>query len=136
MDIQSSVDPQAYAQRQMRMNAANSRLGKLYNVDPTAFAYNTPSNTYAMPGSSDLPDLNQLKGDASAIASLLSTAAVNKSGHPASLIRTGSSTKCSLRYPDQLPDPVKWQPPRQILPSRIRPKLMPPGSLCLITRIC
>ena len=27
MDIQSSVDPQAYAQRQLRMNAANQTLG-------------------------------------------------------------------------------------------------------------
>jgi hypothetical protein len=80
MDIQSSVDPQAYAQRQMRMNAANARLGQLYGVDPTAFKYQTPANTYAVPGTSDLPDLNQLKGNASAIASLLSTAAVNKSG--------------------------------------------------------
>src|SRR4029077_16583805 len=39
MDIQSSVDPQAYAQRQMRMTAANQRLGALYGVDPTALKY-------------------------------------------------------------------------------------------------
>jgi hypothetical protein len=72
MDIQSSVDPQAYAQRQMRMNAANQRLGQLYGVDP--------SNTYAMPSAQQLPDLNQLQNNARAIASRLSTADVNKQG--------------------------------------------------------
>ena len=79
-DISSSVDPQAFAQRQMRMNAANARLGKLYNVDPTAFQYSTPGNTYSVPRPSDLPDLGQLQQNASAIASRLSTAAVNKQG--------------------------------------------------------
>jgi hypothetical protein len=79
-DIQSSVDPQAYAQRQMRMNAANSRLGKLYGVDPTAYAYNAPSNTYAMPSSASLPDPTSLARNARAIASNLSVGAVNKSG--------------------------------------------------------
>ena len=34
MDIQSPLDPQAYAQRQMRMNAANARLGRFYGVRP------------------------------------------------------------------------------------------------------
>jgi hypothetical protein len=80
MDIQSSVDPQAYAQRQMRMNAANARLGKLYNVDPTAFRYNAPSNTYAVPGTADLPNLAALKANAAAVASNLSVAGVNKAG--------------------------------------------------------
>lgn len=80
MDIQSSVDPQAYAQRQMRMNSANARLGKLYGVDPTAFKYAAPSNTYGMPGTADLPDITALSRNARAIASNLSTGAVNKSG--------------------------------------------------------
>ena len=79
-DISSSVDPQAYAQRQMRMNSANARLGKLYNVDPTAFAYSTPGNTYSIPNQSNLPDLGQLTQNAQAIASRLSTASVNKQG--------------------------------------------------------
>lgn len=79
-DISSSVDPQAFAQRQMRMNAANARLGKLYGVDPTAFKYATPSNTYSMPSAGQLPDLNELQNNAAAIASRLSTAAVNKQG--------------------------------------------------------
>jgi hypothetical protein len=33
-DIQSRLDPQAYAQRQMRLSAATSRLGQLYGTDP------------------------------------------------------------------------------------------------------
>jgi hypothetical protein len=80
MDIQSSVDPQAYAQRQMRMNAANATLGKLYGVDPTAYKYNTPSNTYSVPGSADLPDPVALARNAQSLSGLLSTGAVNKSG--------------------------------------------------------
>ena len=79
-DIQSSVDPQAYAQRQMRMNAANKVLGRLNNVDPTAYKYATPSNTYSMPGSGQLPDLAQLAANARAISSNLSTGSVNKAG--------------------------------------------------------
>lgn len=80
MDIQSSVDPQAYAARQMRMNAANARLGKLYGVDPTAFKYAAPSNTYAIPGTGDLPDPIALAANARAIGRNLSTASVNKAG--------------------------------------------------------
>jgi hypothetical protein len=80
MAIQSSVDPQAYAQRQMRMNAANQRLGKLYNVDPTAFAYSTPGNTFNVADPNSLPDIGQLQQNAAAIASRLSTAGVDKSG--------------------------------------------------------
>ena len=99
MDIQSSVDPQAYAQRQMRMNAANARLGKLYNVDPTAFAYNTPGDTYSVPRPSDLPDLGQLKANAAAIASQLSTADVNKQG--TNPVLKGPRSAKSLPYPQQ-----------------------------------
>jgi hypothetical protein len=80
MDIQSSVDPQAYAQRQMRMNAANKRLGELYTVDPTAFKYANPASTYGVPGMADLPDLTALRRNAAAIASNLSTASLNKAG--------------------------------------------------------
>ena len=94
MDIQSSVDPQAYAQRQMRMNSANARLGKLYGVDPTAFKYATPSGAYSMPSAGQLPDLNELQNNASAIASRLSTAAVNKQG-----------TEPVLKAPDYARDP-------------------------------
>lgn len=80
MDIQSAVDPQAYAQRQMRMNAANKVLGRINNVDPTSPRYATPSNTYSIPGTADLPDINQMQQMGSAIASRLSTGAVNSSG--------------------------------------------------------
>jgi hypothetical protein len=80
MDIQSSVDPQAYASRQMRMNAANQRLGRLYGVDPTGYKYNTPSNTYSIPGSADLPDPIALARNAQSLSKMLSIGAVNKAG--------------------------------------------------------
>jgi hypothetical protein len=80
MDISSSVDPQAYAQRQMRMDAANKTLGRLYGVDPTAYKYNTPSNTYAIPGSAALPDPTQMAANAQALSKNLSIGAVNSSG--------------------------------------------------------
>jgi hypothetical protein len=97
MDIQSSVDPQAYASRQMRMNATNARLGRLYGVDPTAFKYATPASTYAIPGTADLPDVTALSRNARAIASNLSTGAVNKAGtnpvlHPPNTIN-------AMQYP-------------------------------------
>jgi hypothetical protein len=78
-NIQATVDPQAYAQRQMRMNAANKRLGQLYGVDPTAFSYSAP-DAYTMPTSASSPDLATLRNNAAAIASNISTASVNKSG--------------------------------------------------------
>lgn len=78
--IQSSVDPQAYAQRQMRMNAANKRLGRLYGVDPTAFGYSAPANTFNVAQANQLPDINQLQANAAALSSMLSTASVDKSG--------------------------------------------------------
>jgi hypothetical protein len=80
MDIQSSVDPQAYAQRQMRMTAANKALGRLYGVDPTSPRYNTPGNTYSMPGSADIPDPQLLAQNARALASNLSIGSVNSAG--------------------------------------------------------
>jgi hypothetical protein len=80
MDISSSVDPQAYAQRQMRMDAANKTLGRLYGTDPTAYKYNTPTNTYAMPGSADLPLPASMAENAQALARNLSIGAVNGAG--------------------------------------------------------
>jgi hypothetical protein len=75
----AQVDPQAYAQRQMRMQAANKRLGQLYGVDPTAFSYSAPG-AYSMPTTSSSPDLATLRANAGAIASNISTASVNSSG--------------------------------------------------------
>src|SRR4029077_17917595 len=80
MDIQSSIDPQAYAQRQMRMNAANQRLGELYNVDPKAIGFPGNGNAYTVPGGDDLPDPTALARNARALASNLSVGAVNKAG--------------------------------------------------------
>jgi hypothetical protein len=78
-DIQSRVDPQAYAQRQMRMDAANKVLGQIYGVNPQNYSYRS-SNAYAVPGTSDLPDLNAITQNAQGIASHLSTGSVNSSG--------------------------------------------------------
>jgi hypothetical protein len=98
MDIQSSVDPQAYAQRQMRMNAANKALGRIYGVDPTAPRYNAPSNTYAIPGSGDLPDPVAMARNAQALSGLLSTGAVNKAGANPVLNRPSTSSMSGLPY--------------------------------------
>lgn len=78
--IQSSVDPQAYAQQQMRMDAANKRLGELYATNPNSYSYTAPSNTFNVASPSSLPDLQQLQANAAAVASQLSTAGVDKSG--------------------------------------------------------
>ena len=99
MDIQSSVDPQAYAQRQMRMNAANKTLGRLYGVDPTALKYNAPGNTYSIPGSQDLPDPTQLSANARALATNLSVGAVNKAGTNPVLHAPDDSNVRSPLYP-------------------------------------
>lgn len=78
-DIQSRVDPLAYAQRQMRLTAATNRLGQLYGQDPSAFTFRAPS-AYTVPGTSDVPPLEALRAQASGIASQLSTGAVDKRG--------------------------------------------------------
>jgi hypothetical protein len=78
-DIQSRVDPLAYAQRQMRLQAATDRLGQLYGQDPSAFSFRGPS-AYAVPGSAATPSLADLQKQGAAIASNLSTAAVSGAG--------------------------------------------------------
>ena len=95
-DIQSRVDPMAYAQRQMRMAAANARLGQLYGVNPQSFSYRAPE-AYAIPGTSDLPDLGNLQQNAAAIASNLSTASLNKAGGDPRLNSPNGAT--ALPYP-------------------------------------
>ena len=99
MDISSSVDPQAYAQRQMRMNAANQTLGRLYGVSPNVPAYNAPSDTYSIPGTADLPDPTALARNARAIASNLSVGAVNKQGSNPVLHPPNASSIQTQAYP-------------------------------------
>lgn len=89
-DIQSRVDPMAYAQRQMRMQAANKRLGDLYGVDPNNYSFRAPS-AYAMPTSSDTPSLADLRNIGSAAASNLSMGSVNKAGADPTLVAPGSA---------------------------------------------
>jgi hypothetical protein len=84
-DIQSRLDPQAYAQRQMRMQAANQRLGQLYGQDPSTFSFRAPG-AYTVPGSSATPDPQTLANQAQAMASLLSVGSVNKQGADPTLL--------------------------------------------------
>ena len=91
MDIQSRVDPQAYAQRQMRMNSANARLGRLYGVDPTSPVYRAPE-AYAIPGSADLPSLEALRNMGQAVASNLSIGTVNKAGADPRLVKPSGAS--------------------------------------------
>jgi hypothetical protein len=78
-DIQSRVDPLAYAQRQMRLKATTDRLGQLYGQDPTAFSFRAPG-VYSVPGTANLPSLADLQAQGAAAASNLSTGAVDRSG--------------------------------------------------------
>jgi hypothetical protein len=84
-DIQSRVDPMAYAQRQMRMQAANKRLGQLYGVNPNAYSFRATS-PYAMPTAGDTPSLADLQKLGAAAASNLSMGSVNKAGGDPRLI--------------------------------------------------
>jgi hypothetical protein len=78
-DIQSQVDPYAFAQREMRMQAANKRLGELYNQDPASVSYRAPQ-AYGMPGTADVPTLEALRQQGAAIGSNLSTAKMGSGG--------------------------------------------------------
>ena len=78
-DIQSRVDPLAYAQREMRLKAATDRLAQLYGTDPTAFTNRAPG-AYTVPGTTSVPDLATLRQGASQIAQNLALASVNKAG--------------------------------------------------------
>jgi hypothetical protein len=78
-DIQSRVDPLAYAQRQMRLQATTDRLGQLYGQDPSAFTFRDPS-AYMVPGTNQMPDLAALRRGASAIAGQLATATMSGRG--------------------------------------------------------
>lgn len=78
-DIQSRVDPMAYAQRQMRLTAATDRLGQLYGQDPSTFNYRAP-DAYAVPGMGSVPDLSTLRQGASQIAKNVALGSVNKKG--------------------------------------------------------
>jgi hypothetical protein len=77
--VQSQVDPLAYAQRQMRLKAATDRLGQLYGQDPTAFSFRAPG-AFSVPGTANVPSLADLQAQGAAVASNLSTGAVDRSG--------------------------------------------------------
>ena len=77
--IQSQVDPEAYAQREMRLKAATDRLGQLYGQNPASYTFSAPG-AFAMPGPSGSPSLADLTRLGQAAASNISTASVNKAG--------------------------------------------------------
>jgi hypothetical protein len=52
----------------------------LYGVNPTAISYQGGGQAYQVPGSENQPDISKLRQIANAVASNVSTAAVNKSG--------------------------------------------------------
>jgi hypothetical protein len=77
--IQSSVDPMAYAQRQMRLKAATDRLGQLYQTDPTAYRYTSPA-AFTVPGMAGVPSLSTLGQAGKQMASNLALGSVDESG--------------------------------------------------------
>lgn len=78
-DIQSRVDPLAYAQREMRLGATTKRLGELTGIDPSQVSYRAPG-AYDVANLSNIPSISDLAGQSRDIASNLSTAGLSKSG--------------------------------------------------------
>lgn len=85
-DIQSRVDPLAYAQRQMRLQATTKRLGQLTGIDPSQVSFRAPT-AYDVPSTGDVPPLEALRTQAAGIASNIATGAVDKSGANPRLVR-------------------------------------------------
>ena len=83
--IQSQVDPQAFAQRQIRMAAANKRLGQLTGINPSQVSYTAPG-AFNVASLGDVASLSALGQQGRAIASNLSTASVDKSGSNPQLV--------------------------------------------------
>jgi hypothetical protein len=79
-DIQSRVDPQAYAMRQMNLNAAQSRLGSLYGMDPSAFSYRAPS-AYATPTGAQIPPISSIDALTRATAGSMVPVSLDKGGN-------------------------------------------------------
>lgn len=84
--VQSEVDPMAYAQRQMRMQAANDRLGKIYGMDPSTFKYSAP-DAFQTGSTSNVPALTDLSQTGRTMASALSLADVNGAGRDPHLMK-------------------------------------------------
>lgn len=77
--IQSETDPQAYQARQMAMQGANARVGRLYGADPSAFSYNDP-RAFQVPSTSSIPDMATISALARMFGSNLGSVTVNKDG--------------------------------------------------------
>lgn len=79
MDIMSRVDPLAYQQRQMRLQAATNRIGQLTNQTPSAFTANFPG-AYQVGDTSQVGALSDLARQGRAIASNLAIPSVSSQG--------------------------------------------------------
>jgi hypothetical protein len=96
-DIQAQLDPMARAQREMRLGATASRLGKLYGVDPNAFvASGLHPGAYQTANLQNAPSLADLTNASSAIAAAIRPATVNKLGNDPRLL--GSPSKAGAIY--------------------------------------
>ena len=103
LDIQSRLDPQAYAMRKMNETVAASRLGKLYGMDPSAFMARYPE-AYATPTAGGLPDVRQLAQAGQGIGGLLTGVSLTKGGTPQMGGQAGGGTVPTSGYPSsQLP---------------------------------
>jgi len=78
-DIQSRVDPQVYAMRQMGLNAAQSRLGQLYSMDPSQFNYRAPA-AYATPSSAQMPSMGDIAALSQAVSKNYGTVSLGGGG--------------------------------------------------------
>lgn len=95
-DIQSRVDPMAYAQREMRLQSATNRLGKLYGVDPSAFTYRAPS-AYQVADMRNVASLGDLASTSGLIAKHLYTSGVSSKGDNPYLIGSGANINAPVQ---------------------------------------
>jgi len=100
-DIQSRVDPLAYAERQMRLKAATDRLGQLIGTPSSDYAYRDP-RAFQVADMGNVAPLSDLARTAQGFASNLSVGSVNKKGANPRLITATPSN------PQLLPSPPSY----------------------------
>jgi len=77
--VQATVDPLAYAQRQMRLKAATDRLGQLTGQPASAFGYSDP-RAFQTADMTQIDPLGTLARAGQNFAGALSIGSVNKAG--------------------------------------------------------
>jgi hypothetical protein len=78
-DIQSRVDPMAYAIRQMNLKSSSSRLGQLYGMDPSKFSYRSPA-AYSIPSNAQMPNISNINALSNVLASNVSRVNLGRGG--------------------------------------------------------